>query len=166
MLSTLDNPSLVFLDIDGVLNDHKQHTNGYLGTIPSCVVCFNDLLVETGASIVISSAWRYMVLNGAMTLRGFEYLLLTHGVDCKDRVIGMTCSDEDIPLRGQQIRHWMNEYGDGRRYVVLDDLDLGISEAEHPFVQTVDEHGLELADVNLAIWLLNGQKTRKDCPCA
>jgi hypothetical protein len=99
-----------------------------------------------------------MVHGGAVTLKGFKYLLCTHGVDAFGRVIGMTCTDEEREgwTRGEQIRHWMNEHGGGRRYVVLDDLaNVGIQEAGHPFVKTMGSIGLNRADADLAIDILN-----------
>lgn len=149
---------LIFLDIDGVLNRHDQWTNGYCGTHVENVVLLNRILAETDAVIVVSSAWRYNVLRGDMTVRGFENLLLSHGIDCHRRLIGVTCSDEDLEGRGLQIRHWLNENGGGRRYVVIDDLDLGITEQGHPFVRTDGEVGLTDRDANKAISILSGNK--------
>lgn len=150
----MDHP-IVFLDMDGVLNSHDQHSNGYCGTTPAAVMVFNEVLRQTEALIVISSAWRYMVPE-AMTLKGFEYLLLTHGVECKDRILDVTCRDEDLQPRGLQIRHWLNEHGGDRRYVVLDDLDLGITEHGHPFVQTDSAVGLRSEDGIRVVEILTG----------
>lgn len=146
---------LIFLDMDGCLNDHTQLESGFCGVKSECASRLNRILRETDAEIVLSSAWRYMVPD-AMTLNGFQYLLQTHGVDCNDRLIGVTCRDEELMPRGQQIRQWRNEHGGDRRYVVIDDLDLGISEAGHPFVQTDGAVGLTDADVERAIAILNG----------
>jgi hypothetical protein len=40
---------LIFLDCDGVLNDHKQHANGYCGTTRRCVQNLNRILRATDA---------------------------------------------------------------------------------------------------------------------
>lgn len=152
----MNNP-LIFLDCDGVLNNHTQQPNGFCGVTRRCANQFNRVLKATDAKLVISSAWRYMVHAGSMTLRGFEHLLCTHGIDAHDRVIGITPRDEDREgwTRGEQIRHWLNEHGDGRRYVVIDDLaNVGIKEAGHPFVQTMGSLGLNRCDADLAIRLL------------
>lgn len=145
---------LIFLDLDGVLNDHEEHDNGYCGTAGFCVRRLNDILRETGAEIVVSSAWRYLILSGSMTLKGFENLLLSHGVNCFGRVVGHTCSDEVAEPRGIQVRHWLNENGGDRRYLVVDDLDLGITEQGHPFLRTDGKVGLTDADVERAIEIL------------
>ncbi len=156
---------LIFLDIDGVLNCHNYDEACESSTINSdCVYRINRVLDATGAMIVISSAWRYMVHGGAMTLGGFGYMLRTHGVRCKDRIIGLTCIDEEIPERGQQIRQWLNIHGGDRPYVVIDDggtedgrwSDLGINAAGHPVVWTDGRVGLTWDDAAKAIGILAG----------
>lgn len=165
---------LIFLDMDGVANDHKAHTNGYCGTKPECVAQLNRILRETDAKVVLSSAWRYLIHSGSMTLRGFVNLLLTHGVEIqtnekrpRSRLIGITCRDEDLSPRGQQIRHWLNEHGGRRPYVVLDDggqnpdgswYDMGINDAGHPVVWTDGSVGLTAADADRAIGILKGRE--------
>lgn len=163
---------LIFLDMDGVLNDHVRFDNGFCGVKAECVTHLNRILRTTGAEIVLSSAWRYMVPE-AMTLKGFAYLLLTHGVACrtdeeepKDRLIGITCRDEELLPRGQQIRHWRLENGGDRRYVVIDDggenpdgswHDMGINAAGHPTVWTNGKVGLTAKDADAAIEILTGR---------
>lgn len=137
--------SVIFLDVDGVLNDHGQMMNLYCGIHSDKVNLLNVVLDTTNAQIVISSAWRYMIINGSMTLKGFENLLLTHGLKCHNKVIGHTCSDECIKTpfaRGFQISKWISDNNYAGKYVVVDDLDLGISAANHPFVQTDGSIGL------------------------
>jgi hypothetical protein len=152
--------SLIFLDIDGVLNRHRPWPNGYIGIEPACAYRFNRLLKLTGAKIVVSSAWRYLIHSGSMTTKGFENLLLSHGINCHDRVIGLTEPDAESwkDERGIQIYRWLE--GKPRcPYVVIDDLDLGITAAGHPFVETLGNHGLRWCDVRLAVQLLEEQKT-------
>jgi hypothetical protein len=165
---------LIFLDMDGVLNDKTQLESGFYGSKPECVAQFNRILRTTSAEIVLSSAWRYMIPE-AMTLQGFTYLLLTHGVACRTKVelpafpddllIGTTCRDEDLSPRGQQIRHWLNECGGRRPYVVLDDggqnpdgtwSDMGIADAGHPVVWTDGKVGMTAVDADRAIQILTG----------
>lgn len=163
----MNNCPIVMLDLDGVLNGHGYDPVAESSTIdPRCVREFNRILAAVpDAMIVLSSAWRYMVDPEAMTLRGFEYLLRTHGVHCKNRLLDVTCRDEEIELRGQQIRHWLNENGDYRRYVVLDDggedsagewTDMGIEAAGHPVVWCEGKTGLTADDAERAIRILKG----------
>jgi hypothetical protein len=101
---------LLYLDLDGVLNGHERLSNGYCGICPVNVGVFNSLLAEfSDLKLVISSSWRYLVLSGDMTLRGFENLLLTHGLKCHGRVAGVTGPDED----------WLEWDGTGDRYAAL-----------------------------------------------
>ncbi len=146
---------IVFLDIDGVLN--RKVFNGLSQSTsiePKCVGHLNRVLIETGAAIVLSSAWRYMLIRGALTLDGFDYLLRTHGV-VAGRLVSWTCSDEEEKERGWQIHRWRNRIGHTGKYVVIDDLDLGISQL-HPFVHTDGEVGLIESDADEAIRLLIG----------
>ena len=158
---------ILFLDIDGVLNDHVHHQNGYCGTKLSCVKCFNrviDAIPEL--NLVISSAWRYSILKGDVTLKGFELLLLTHGVKCQDRVIGYTEADgpiEEEPnhvsekarwheaglkWRANQIKKWVQEHKP-KDWLAVDDLELNL----HPFNfhRTNDRTGLTEVDSDILI---------------
>lgn len=144
---------LVFLDIDGVLNNHAFGEESQSSSLlPSCVHRLNRILMETGAKIVLSSAWRYMILGGAMTITGFDYLLRTHGV-LHGRLIGHTPKDEAISDRGWQIQIWRWANGHEGAYVVLDDVDVGDF---HPFVKCDGEIGLTDDDAEKAIVILNG----------
>ena len=147
----------LFLDIDGVLNDHGQMLNLYCGIHKDKIELLNQVVEKTECYIVISSAWRYMILGGAMTIEGFEYMLMTHGfIGCKT-IVGYTQSDEKIKTRGLQIKDWLdNSVNKAERYVVVDDIDLGISECGHPFIQTNGKVGLTQDDVDKIIEILNG----------
>ena len=160
---------ILFLDLDGVANGHERHANGYCGTKPECVAQLNRVIAATDCKLVISSAWRYLVVNESMTLLGLENLLLTHGLDCKGRVAGLTREDRSLSdkhERGKQVREWINSYLSFNlrldRYAVVDDDDeLGIPEAGHPFVKTDGKVGLTEADADKLIALL-GRIERRD----
>lgn len=57
--------------------------------------------------------------------------------------------------RGLQIQDVVDYIGPSK-YVVIDDLDLGITECNHPFVQTNGKVGLQNGHVAQAIQILNG----------
>lgn len=137
---------LLFLDIDGVLNDCCPHDNGYCGIQADKVRHLNRILEECpDVQLVISSSWRYTVLNGNSTLLGFEHLLLSHGVACKGRLHGVTAADPDVfdpkhheppfdveewktrglKWRVEQIYDYVGEH-DIYDFVVLDDLPLNL----------------------------------------
>jgi len=167
--------NLIFLDIDGVLNTHEPLEEGVMcGKLhASKVRRLNLLIQETNASIVLSSAWRYLVHRGEMNLTGLGWLLRSHGViDC---LVGITrpdtmerpkwdgstpwqpCNNE----RGQQISDFLRVCVGMlgvpcSRYVVIDDLDLGISEAKHPFVHVNGQRGFTWADYDKALAILKG----------
>lgn len=152
-------PVIVFLDVDGVLNGHQFLVEAKSCKIdPECVRRLNRLLRETDARIVLSSAWRYMVHGHAMTLGGFQYLLRTHGMigslnGCDNLIIDLTCRDEDLADRPDQIRAWLESHPSAdRRYVVLDDGDFVWRDMA--VVRTDGSVGLTDADVDRAIALL------------
>lgn len=144
---------LIFLDFDGVLNDHSHMPNRYCGVRRDCIDELNRILLEVpDAQLVISSAWRYLVHSGAMTVKGFEALMQTHGADCFKRIEGVTETDEatagcergwdwlkehGCEIRRKQIRDYVDSMG-GPVFVVLDDLDIGMPE----LVQTNGLRGL------------------------
>lgn len=150
----------IFLDIDGTLNKHAKFSNGYCGIEHENVVPFNYILKKVpDARIIISSAWRYLILNGSMEIRGFEQLLLSHGIDCENKVEGCTERDEPLPKqltdewglvqRVKQIKASLIFYG-FCKYVVLDDLPLKINN----LIKTKSDIGLTKKLARQAIEIL------------
>ena len=170
---------LLFLDIDGVLNAHEYDPAVRCGQIHrDKVERLNRVLRATGARFVLSSAWRYIVHRGEATLAGMDWLLRSHGL-LGDRLIGITRPDtmrtdanyqghpQSWPVcneRGQQITDWLTGHAGHiwPRYVVIDDLDLGIVAAGHPFVHTVGTVGLTDIDADRAIAILSAQGVTTD----
>jgi hypothetical protein len=151
---------LIFLDIDGVLNDHNFCREAQSNLInPRCVANLNRILISTDARIVLSSSWRYMISGGAHTLEGFEYMLRTHGVACSGRLISVTCpdEDEDAVTRGPQIRKWLRDRSRVTSFVVIDDVDDDIVREGLPFVRTDGNVGLTEADAERVIAILTGK---------
>jgi HAD domain in Swiss Army Knife RNA repair proteins len=158
---------VLFLDIDGVLNGHEKHPDSPYTTIrPDCVQRLNRVIAATHCQLVISSAWRYMLLRirrnqPAMTLAGFKYMLNTHGLvflanGCD--IIGYTCSDERVPTRGGQILKWLMEHPSQLdSWAVVDDdpmeMELGKSHKRR-LVRTDGAKGLQDKDVAKLIRLL------------
>lgn len=137
--------NLLFLDIDGVLNNHRQQVNGYCGIDQHCMTNLNYVINQTDCGVVISSAWRYMIPDG-MNILGFEYLLKTHG--CLGKVIGVTDRDEVIQRREDQIRAYVNNWSD--KWAVVDDLPLQIEN----FVRTDGNIGLQQHEAEKLIQIL------------
>lgn len=159
----------LFLDIDGVLNGHEPLASGYAGICRERAAHLNAILdSSTDVRIVITSAWRYMILNGNMTLKGFEYLLLVSGVRCLGRIHGHTCADGDVcdepphddvetwsriglQMRAGQIQRYIEQHG-VTQFVVLDDLPLDV-----PNLVLTERHvGLTADHVANVVAMLNG----------
>lgn len=154
------NP-VIFLDIDGVLNGHNFNEMAMSNIIERrCVKLLNWILLDTGARIVLSSAWRYMI-HGGMSLQGFDYLLRTHGV-VADRLIGCTCTDETMwSTRGRQIASFRNRYiSPLAPCVAIDDGDdedtYGLKTCGIPWVRTDGNRGLGTDEAFRAIKILKG----------
>lgn len=116
---------LIFLDIDGVLNSHQDVSEYGINTINRTKVAFlNQIIRETGddTQIVLSTAWRYMIHGGAMTLSGFRYMLQTYGLATSVALHGYTVSDEEIAERGDQIMAYLAKLPESpEAWIVLDD---------------------------------------------
>ena len=155
--------SILFLDIDGVLAPHGNAWPSGCGRIMWAKVQLLNVILHDcpEAQIVLTSSWRHQFHGGD----GIETLLLSHGVDCKGRVWGLTDLDpmHEVPdtwtadnwlelgtkWRPRQIIDFIVENCIDN-HVVLDDLPL---EVPH-LVQTDPEKGLTIADVKRALRIL------------
>ncbi len=147
---------VIFLDIDGVLN-----RGGFSAVAQSssfdrpAIDRLNRVLDATGARLVLSSSWRYVVLDGTMNLRGFEFLLRTHGLRT-GALHDHTCADEVVPERGAQILRWLTQHArEVEAWAALDDqpLELGAGAAWR-HVRTDPAEGLTDEDAARLIAIL------------
>lgn len=149
---------VLFLDLDGVANQHVSRPNGYCGMTPKCVARLNRVFAATDCRVVVSSSWRYMVIGGAMTVRGLEYLFLTHGLNVSGRVLGITPSDEDTgghERRAEQVAAWLRDDAVGvTRWAVVDDRPYDFPPPPYPFVHVAESSGLTDANADRLIELL------------
>lgn len=145
--------NVVFLDIDGVLNNLGSVVG--LGS-PSKVfdpvsVALVKKLCENGAAwIVVSSSWRTgdaLELYAALKRCGAESLLPLVIGETPDlwRVKGNT--------RGDEIAKWIEDAHTVERYVILDD-DSDMRDGQ-PFVQTTFEDGFRFRHYVAALRHLN-----------
>ena len=148
---------IVFLDIDGVLNGHPKWGHEFALIDNACMNRLNSFLRRTGAKIVISSAWRYQILRNDVTVKGFQYMLISHGLSIAAEVIGHTQSDEEITEamggRTAQILAWIKENKHDGPWVVLDDLPLG-EDLKDYHVRTDPSEGLTDTDIDRAIAII------------
>ena len=141
---------VIFLDLDGVLNDHRKWPNKFAPLLPENVQHLNHILeAMPDVQIVLSSAWRYRFDNEYV----IEALLCCFGVNAFERIHGRTEWDPvdhlrpyddrewwermGVQWRGEQIREYAERYG-LTQWAVLDDLPLDV---EHLF-QTEPTVGL------------------------
>lgn len=168
---------IIFLDVDGVLNGHEWDDEAKSCTIRrECVKHLNRVVIETGCNIVLSSAWRYMVHGGSMTLRGFGYMLRTHGLispgGTMDLIVGLTEKDAvpctpgvtDVGERGRQCRAWLDNWmalGKAvvsvKQFVAVDDEDHDFSASGIPAVITDGRIGMTEQDADKLIEILRGK---------
>lgn len=156
---------LLFLDIDGVLNTPESYAPGRALIEPACARQLQRVIDATGARLVLSSAWRYQILRGAVTLQGFQHLLRSHGI--RAHVLGTTGRDaRDTQQeydgrtgpqeRARQIRSWLADCPEAPlpRWAVVDDAKLSLADPELPIVETDGGVGLTPADADRLITLL------------
>jgi hypothetical protein len=138
---------ILFLDIDGVLNNRHTNQSFYcnnckcVGVKPELLDLLKIILDSTDAEIVISSTWREHE-------ECMDYLKRMMGKRISSKIIGYTPS---LYFRKDEIDRWFenNKTIKIERFVVLDDLeDEGLEGFGDNFVQTNRHIGLteELAD--------------------
>lgn len=123
--------SVIFLDIDGVLNStrywwaNKPLPMNQAGAIdPVAVARLNTIIGETGAAVVLSSWWRtnsYPVVQEMLRERGFV-----------GELVGQTPVKLESP-RHAEIAEWLGENA-CERFVVIDD-DPDAWHPEMPFAE-------------------------------
>ena len=147
---------VVFLDLDGVVNNNRYDPEtANIALLPGCVEQLGRILERTGAKVVLSSSWRYLVHEGLMSLSEFEQMLGRHGAP-GIQIIGLTPTDEQVRGRGNQIQAWLDDNAarwSVQSYVVLDDMDAAddFDPRQHPLVRTNPNVGLTDKDADAAI---------------
>lgn len=167
---------IIFLDIDGVLATPEcLGEDRTWGIVQSKQDLLNDLLIATGAKIVLSSSWRKNELEATkqfMTDNNFRFSRDIIGITIRayqwlEKGTGIHLS---IP-RGVEIKQWIDtnihssngkdwkrkKLGIDYNYVILDDESDMLLEHSKNFVQCQSEIGLTIEDVKKAIEILNTQ---------
>ena len=129
---------VIFLDIDGVLNNSstEERFEGYIGISPVLVAIFNKLIQETNARVVLSSTWRLDA--------NWRETMARHKIKCV--FLGATPhlykpGGEYIP-RGEEIKKWLDDNSQYQvtNYAILDD-DSDMLEGQ-PLFKTSWKEGL------------------------
>ena len=141
---------VIFLDIDGVLNDgFTMLRTGRDFPTRDHLDCLRAIVDATEAQIVLSSSWRY------------------HKSDFNDaknalRNVGLAIMDKTKELprgRGAEINEWLSRHSDIESYIILDDHDDEytnfLPEQYEHLVQTEFSLGLLQEHVQQAINILN-----------
>jgi len=171
----MKDQSVLFLDIDGVLNSDEYDGGAHRGGEPGLwenptveTICWDPMAVarlrrivaRTGCAIVISSAWRgYPEAHSVWKWKQIFGCYGWHDVP----VIGETprlpatgpyLSDLiESSFRGDEVLAWLKDNGPVRAYVCLDDHD--DFHPKQPLVRTTIESGLQDDHVERAIEILN-----------
>ena len=150
------NQYVVFLDVDGVLNNFDSLKKNVL-LIPSKLKLLAKILEETRAKIVVSSSWGHS-LKPALEKHS------NMGKYIASQIIGVT--PKHYRWRGDQIKAWLSE-NKVKRYVVIEDE---ICDVCGPLCATIDTKcvvkvnpvtGLTLYNTRKAkLWLFYGIKAK------
>lgn len=125
----------------------------------------NELIEETGAKVVISSTWRGRGAAYMQKVLDFEGVvcdvidetIYNHKQIYEDRVpLYDHFSDYDV-LRGEQIKLWLSQHPEVKKYVILDDDSDMLLEQEDNFVHVDNEYGFTRHDFIEALSILEGK---------
>lgn len=156
---------VIFLDFDGVLNSwawwarqppRTRDQHEYL-LDPAAIGLVNQLVMRTGAHVVISSSWRLnSMMKPAATLCacGFTGVVLGQTPDGSRRYGSHIYVAR---VRGQEIQQWLDEEPREpvESFVILDD-DSDMVHLADRHIKTSQSIGLTQADVDRAVVMLGG----------
>lgn len=156
--------SVIFLDIDGVLNHPGVYAEcakrpGRTRPVDwldrACVARINTICARTGAAVVISSGWRrYLGMEAAVDV------LREGGLSAVVRGATPEAPFPELPdavllMRWGEIRAWLDAHSDVTQWVVVDDLALQ-DVPEGRFVRTDGAVGITDADADRIAAALGG----------
>jgi hypothetical protein len=133
----------IFLDLDGVLRPF--HSEEML--VPECVERLNRLVEVTGAEVIITSSWR-----AQLTLE--KILAEMRAVGFRHELGGETPILLGQP-RGVEIRAFLEQAGVVPFVILDDEIDMD-AELRKQLVLVDDAVGLQEADVDEALTVLDG----------
>lgn len=129
----MSEKKVLFLDIDGVLNNAASMSEG-VHIIPEKCLMVRDICWRTGAKVVISSTWR--VGRSLDELQQIFRLMGLGGL-----IVDITPWHKTGP-RGDEIDHWLKDNTKTKQYAIVDD-DGDMLEKQMPyFVKTEGIVGL------------------------
>lgn len=152
---------ILFLDVDGVLNNITSLTNGNKHC-PECITCLNQITRQSGAKIVVSSSRRgNPKLSEIFKYWGIEEEIygITPSLEQRLDSSGLFVSVE----RGHEIQKWLDRTSlKIESFVILDD-DKDMAHLIDRLVQTDFRTGLAPKHVEMALKVLSVpyKRTRK-----
>lgn len=118
---------IIFLDIDGVLNNLNSMKKG-VHLLPHKALMINSLLEEFDARIVISSAWRGMPsLDLVLSMVGLKRVM--------HDMMGVTPHLREG--RGAEIATYLEDFP-GEGYVIIDDIVSDMLPEQEPYIVHTD----------------------------
>ena len=162
---------VIFLDIDGVLNTQDWHSRmtkdtprDEFGWAFDLVAVENlaHIIKETGASIVISSSWKFLglaKLREMWKIRNLPGIVLDITPNTISDELLLNANLDEMKLgvcRGNEIKEWLSKHkGEVSNYVIIDDFDDMLPEHEDHVVLTDTLIGITKFDAEKAIAILN-----------
>jgi len=146
---------VVFLDIDGVLvtkRSLKGCTSWEKSAVPDCIEALNRLTAESGAEIVVSSAWR---LDGLDSVREVLQVWKVSG-NLRGITPDLSRTEEamtHVVPRGREIKAWLAQNPDVQSYVILDD-ERDMDGLDGKLIHIACDYGLTAEDVSAALRML------------
>ena len=162
---------VIFLDIDGVLNTQDWHSRmtkdtprDEFGWAFDLVAVENlaHIIKETGASIVISSSWKFLglaKLREMWKIRNLPGIVLDITPNTISDELLLNANLDEMKLgvcRGNEIKEWLSKHkGEVSNYVIIDDFDDWLPEQDDHVVLTDTLIGITEFDAEKAIAILN-----------
>lgn len=143
---------VIFLDIDGVLNNDKSMMRHIHLDNELCQIV-KRIKTCTGAKIVISSAWR--LIHSVKELQD----MLFH-VGLTSLILDKT--DGGGSIRGNEIQRWLDTHPEVESYVILDDSCDMQEDQMNNFVRMNGHEGINEFDAEKAMTILG--KLPNICP--
>lgn len=129
----MSEKKILFLDIDGVLNNAASMSEG-VHIIPEKCLMIRDICWRTGAKVVVSSTWR--VGRSLDELQQIFRLMGMGGL-----IVDVTPWHKTGP-RGDEIDHWLKDNTKTKQYAIVDDDGDMLEEQMPYFVKTESIVGL------------------------
>lgn len=115
---------ILFLDIDGCVNNHRTPQTDGWPIDPYCAFLVGRIVQQTGCEVVLSSSWRYSE-EGKEVVRK----KVVPFIDITPMLFG-------VVSRGKEIQEWLNAHPEVMRYAILDDQNDFLDKQFPNFFQT------------------------------